>query len=470
MQRVLHGNDGGIRPGFHHAPDEGLRRVLGLVKAKHPLRVGHGVLILCGQPAQHGVVVVGAGVGHAVGRVVLRQVDVVIPAAKGEGQHLHAGIAHIVQQALHPGAEAAQILGNDGQAGKLPVEGAEQALAGAHHPFAAPGVGRAVGDGVVIGKADEVVDADEIIHGGHGAHAFHPPGVAVQAQTRPAVEGIAPQLTVGGKIVRRHTRYPLGHAVFVQLEHLRVRPGVGAVLGHIDGHVAKELDAQVVAVLFQREPLPPEQVLAEQVIPHLAVQFPAVAGHGILLTQADALVGPVGPHLVTEVFLHRGEQGEVLRPGILPGKVGQLLRQLLFRLRKAPAEQLFLVLPHGGEIHPVQRFGGKLLAVLVGEKALLPQAGAGDEHGVAREHTGGLVGRFAVAGGAHGQHLPQAHAACAEKIGKGKGFLAHAADASRPGQGGDMQQDSALTHQAYILSLKIMDWYRFRNLSKRKRA
>ena len=231
-------------------------------------------------------------------------------------------------------------------------------------------------------------------------------------------------------------------------------PGVGAVLGHVDGHIPEQADAQAVAVALQGEPLAEEQVLAKQMIADLPVQLPAAAFQGRGLAAAHLPVRPLGPHDAPVAGLQSGEQGEILHPGILPAEGCQLLLQLALRLGEAAAQELFLAFPHGGVIHPLRVVGGELLPVVVGHQTRLTQGGAGNQHGVSRKHAGGLVGALPIARGAQGEHLPHSHAAGLEKVREGVGLLAQAADAARPGEGGDVHEDTASAHGRLILSME----------------
>ena len=158
----------------------------------------------------------------------------------------------------------------------------------------------------------------------------------------------------------------------------------------------------VVAVLLQREPLLEEDVLAEDVIAHLHVQLGAVLGDGLGLAQDDAAVGPLGPHVVAVGALHGGEQGEILDPVVLLHEGRQLSGQLALALLEGAAQQALLVPADGLKFDLFLLGGGVEIAGVQGEETLVCQQLQVNQHGVAREHAGGLVGALAVAGGAHG--------------------------------------------------------------------
>ena len=237
-----------------------------------------------------------------------------------------------------------------------------------------------------------------------------------------------------------------GDAILVQLDDLGMRPGVGGVLRAVDGHIAEELNADAIAVSLQCEPLLEEDVLAEDVVAHLHVQIGAVLGNCLGLAQNDVAVRPLRPHIVAEGAFHGGEQGKVLHPIVFAHEGSQLIRQLAFAFFKGTAKQALLVPADGLEFDLLVLAGGVQITVIQGNQALLGQLFDGNQHGVAREYAGGLVGAFTVAGRAHGENLPDAHAALFEEIGKGVCFLAQGSDAARAGQGGDVQQQTALAH------------------------
>ncbi len=185
----------------------------------------------------------------------MRQVAAVLPRGEGKVQHLHARVAAALLQGLHRGGQVAQVLGNDGRAGHGVVNGLDKVVPWPLDPFAAPGGLVPIGNGPVALKAPEMVDAQHVEHGELGLHAADPPGEAVLGHFVPAVDGVAPELAVGGEGVRRAPGHLNGHIVLVQLELAGVGPHVRAVAGDVDGHVANDGDPFFVGVLFQFSPL-----------------------------------------------------------------------------------------------------------------------------------------------------------------------------------------------------------------------
>ena len=105
----------------------------------------------------------------------------------------------------------------------------------------------------------------------------------------------------------------------------------------------------------------------------------------------------------------------------------------------APVERAVV---HGGLVAaPVKGLGLSLFQKAVGKQ----QAGV-DEIGVCRKGGKTLIGAVAVAGGADGQDLPVALAGGGEKIHKTLCLFAQRADAVRPRQAGQGQQDARGSH------------------------
>ena len=293
----------------------------------------------------------GAGIHHGIFHIVLRQMHVIIPTAKAEAQHPHTRIAYKLQQSPYPVIDTAQIFRHNADARQLFPESLEQAFPGTDDPLAVAGIRSSIRDGIVIGKADEMVNADHIIHGAHGFHPLHPPAVAGQPEIMPPIQRIAPQLTILGKIVRRNACHTLGDSVVIQLEHLRVRPCVRTVLRHVNGHIAKQHQTQVVAILLQCHPLVEEKHLHEKMILHILCQFILIAKHRFLLVQANVFLRPLCPHGIPEVMLHRRKQCHIFRPGVTASELLHLAPHFLPGLSEAQPKPSFLVGTHLVIVH-----------------------------------------------------------------------------------------------------------------------
>ena len=391
------------------------------------------------QPAPGGGVVVGAGVHHAVVGVIVGQVAAVLVGVKGKLQHLHAGVAAVFQQALYRGGKEAQVLGDDGGVLHVLVDGPDEVHAGALAPAAVAGGGVPVGDGVVALQPPEVVDAQHIVHGEVRLDALDPPGVAVLLHHVPAVEGVAPQLAVGGEGVRRAAGDLGGHVLLIQLEQPGLGPHVGAVHGHIDGRVPNDLHAPLVGVLLQGAPLLEEQVLGKDVVVHvLLVLFPALLqGGGV--PQAQPLL-PLGPGAALVLVLQSHVEGVILHPlrvflaerlqGLFVLKVFKSLAQQLF-----PAGAHHIIVHMRGVLPPLHPLAGALF-----QKTCLRKLVQVDIQGLSRKGRIALIGAVPKAGGPQGQHLPIPLFGLHQEIHPLTGGLAEIADAVFRGQAAHRQQ------------------------------
>jgi len=119
------------------------------------------------------------------------------------------------------------------------------------------------GDLPVFDEASEVVDAEDIVHTEAVTDAVDPPSVSCFFHGIPVVDGIAPELARGIELVGGETGDVFGFSLFGQFEYLAVGPQIGAVVPDIHGDIADDLDSGVVAVGFQRAPLPAKGVLDE---------------------------------------------------------------------------------------------------------------------------------------------------------------------------------------------------------------
>ena len=152
----------------------------------------------------------------------------------------------------------------------------------------------------------------------------------------PVIEGIAPELAVGGEGVGGDPGHRSQAAVLIQLKQLRVVVHLGAVGGQIEGDVPHDADVLLVGVLFQVEPLAVEGVLEEGVEGH-----PVRVGLGVLRPLVRAALIPV---------VEGGKLGVLPDPGQVV-----LLRGGLHEGEGAPEGQLQQVHPglmEKGVVHP----------------------------------------------------------------------------------------------------------------------
>ena len=142
----------------------------------------------------------GAGIGHAVHRVIVGQVvagTAGVAGVKGKLQHFHAGEATVPHQLAHGIAHVAKILCNDLPLAQRLLHGAEQLNAGAFLPVTLHRGLTAVGDGEILIEAAEVVDAHHVVQLEAVPQTSDPPLIAGFAVGFPAVERVAPELTGG---------------------------------------------------------------------------------------------------------------------------------------------------------------------------------------------------------------------------------------------------------------------------------
>ena len=192
-------------------------------------------------------------------------------------------------------------------------------------------------------------------------------------------------------------------------------------------------------VVAQSGPLPEKQKLQIGEELHILPQKCAVlVQHGLVLTQAKVVVGPLRPGLHAEVPLAGHVQGVVRQPPRIVLRKGRyglrvpLPAPLIGLAKKGKAALVDLSVVHMARV-----------AAPVGGGAL-----GGRQQPVSRQHirvdvvgvagVGGkaLVGGVAIAGGAQGEHLPVGLAGVFQEIGEIIGRLAQGTDAIGGGQGG----------------------------------
>ena len=375
----------------------------------------------------------GTGIDHAVLVVIVRQIIALLPGIKGKLQHLHAGIPGGLQHLLDVRGQEAQILGDEVHFPQLLLHRAEEINARALAPLPVFGGLIPIGNGIIAGKAPEVVDAGHIKELHIVAQPAHPPGILIFLHVLPAVQGVPPQLAVGGKGVRRAARHINGAAVLVQLELLRFRPNIGAVQSHIDGNIPDELHALLVGVFPQGSPLLIKMVLEKDVKIHVLPELFPIPGQRFRPAQADVLV-PGNPGAILHLGLDRHIQGVVLQPPavFLPEFFDG---RFLFSPGKGFSEQYKPGVPQGFIIHLFRVVSPVVFqAFLFCQKPLVTEAVQIQKIGVPCKGGKALVGAVPVAGGANGQHLPVGLARLLQKIYK---FIS--APAQRPNPIGGRQ-------------------------------
>ena len=174
------------------------------------------------------------------------------------------------------------------------------------------------GNGEIFVKATEMIHTNHVIELEAVPHPAAPPLEIGSPVIIPAVQGVPPNLTVGGKGIRRAARDGGGRVVLVQLEQLRVGPHVCAVGRNVDGNVTHDLDVLTVGIGLQLCPLLIELELQILLELHVKVQLPVVVVHGKAPVHPNIL-GPLAEGRVAEIVLQSHEQGEIIQP---PGVAG----------------------------------------------------------------------------------------------------------------------------------------------------
>src|SRR6266849_4172242 len=95
---------------------------------------------------------------------------------------------------------------------------------------------------------------------------FYPPVKARGGHGSPLVQRVAPQLTGGAEIVRRHAGHDDREPMLVELEQVLVGPHVGAIVRDKDRNVANDGDPALVRLSAQSTPLVEEHELTEDVV------------------------------------------------------------------------------------------------------------------------------------------------------------------------------------------------------------
>ena len=385
----------------------------------------------------------GADVAQGVFRAVVGQVCVA-GVIKGELQHLHAGQAAVLQKLHHGGGHETQILGNEAHLGEPAHHRAQHVHAGALFPVAFLGALGGGGNGPVALKATEVVDADHVKELGSTADAADPPAPAVPAHGFPVVKGVAPELAVLGEVVGGNAGHHLGMAVPIQQEFLALAPDVGAVQRNVDGHVADDLDAQLVHIVLQCGPLGKEPVLHMGLEGDLVGKRLPCGLNGKPLVAAQGLVGPVEPG-GAKVQVQCPEEGILLHPEILLGPGGHLPALGGAGAGKGLAQEVFPIPGQGAIVHSAAFGDFGVFQLFLRQPAGLGESGQVNEQGIACEGRLAGIGGVACAHGANRQDLPPALACSVQEIGKITGFLAQRADAVASGERKNRQQNAGRT-------------------------
>ena len=222
-------------------------------------------------------------VNDAVAVIIVRLIFAVTLGIKSKLQDLHAGISRFLQQFMYFRSEETQILGDDLTAADRFLQCVKQLDPRALHP--GPVHSRILLSGnLIIGfKSAEVVDPDRVVEEEGALHAGPPPGEILRPVPVPVIDRVSPELSRRGKSVRRASG-DYGRTPFaVQLEVLRMAPGIRAVHSDIDRQIADYADPVFVGVIFDRLPLQEKHILQEAIETDVVHQLGVPSFHGLRL-------------------------------------------------------------------------------------------------------------------------------------------------------------------------------------------
>ena len=373
-------------------------------------------------------------------------------AAEGKLDDLHSRIAGLLQELLHCRHEDAQVLGDDLCAIVLDglIDGVGQLLARSLSPVAVHRRLLPVGDGEILGNADEMVDADHVIERRIALHPLRPPDKAVLYHLGPVVQRVSPELSRLGKSIGRNTRHlrrKLG--LPVQLELLLAAPHIRAVKGHIQRNIADDGDSSLIGVIPDLLPLLPELELDKLPVINLLGQLLPHPGQRLRLSSADILF-PVHPARFLMAFLQGHIHGIVIQPVDILRRKLPVFRELpVLTAGKCELKQRKTPVVQTSVIHPVRLLTpGILIDLLLFQELLFLQHVQVDKVGIPRKCRIGRIGAVPIARRSHGKHLPVLLLRPHQGIDKLIGRLPETADAVGRRQGRHRHQDasSSLKH------------------------
>ena len=334
----------------------------------------------------------------------------------GKYQHLHALQPIVLLQRKHLRPQVAQILRHQADAGKLLQQGIDHLIARRFDPFAfhrRGAGGRDFPEGI---KGPEVIDADDIEQLIAVADPVHPELIAVLFQIVPVIDRIAPPLSGGAEIIRRHAGDEDRSSVRIQKEVVPAAPYIHGVHAHIEGHVAHDADSRIVCRLLHLHPLGVEQVLQKHLVLRFLFDFRGKSASRFRPVSVSGF--PFIPASSAVLSFQGAENGIIVYPFL----GDEALISLLFLsalLHKSIVCRLQVRFLKGADclvIHPVRLFpesGRKL-----GQQSLLLQRVQADVQLISRAGGIGLIGRIAVSHRIQRQDLPDFHSVFPEQVNK----------------------------------------------------
>ena len=382
----------------------------------------------------------------AIGQVLRR-----LPGIEGKLQHLHTGQSRILPKLQNLRGQKPQILRYEGNLRQGLLDGADEVQPRALFPFSVLGGFVPIGHGPVAFKAPEMVQPHPVIEPSGGREPANPPAVTVLLVPLPAVQGVSPELSVIGKGIRGAACHRCGGQALIQLEQLRIAPHLTGVQGHINGHISQNLDTLLLGVLPQGVPLAVELVLDKLVKIHF---FPKALANLPQCFRLPVFQGflPLIPGKAAGFVLQGPIQGVISQPvGVFPAESQVVLCGL--EAGAGQGQHLPPGLVQKPEVRPARVLPpGKALRLPRLQKPLRLEGGQVNQIFIAGKSGTGLVGRIPVACGVQGKNLPEALPRRSQKIYKIIGSLAHGTQSIRPGQAGNVHQNTTFTQYKSSLS------------------
>ena len=218
------------------------------------------------------------------------QIFAVRSSVKRKQENFHPRVTASLHQPQHGRRQKSQILCDHVPLPKLLFHHLKDIIARTFLPMPELRCRITVGNGVILVKAPEMIDPQNIIQLITSGDPPHPPVIPCLLMVIPAVQRIPPKLPRSGKQIRRTARHTRRQQIFIQLEQLRPGPYVRRIIRHVDRNVPDDPDSLFVCIFFQRKPLFPEQKLLEPDKADLpCILFP-IAPHGFGPSEPDILI------------------------------------------------------------------------------------------------------------------------------------------------------------------------------------
>src|SRR5882762_9895953 len=172
-----------------------------------------------------------------------------------------------------------------------------------------------------LGKSAEMIEADVVKIVRDPAHAVDPPRISLRLHHIPAIQRMAPTLTVFAEEIRRHTGDDLGIELRRQAIQIGVGPDIGAVEIDKNRDVAHDANRTLRAIGSKRLPLFEEEKLHDaadvEIVEHFRVRL--LDRRRIAMSQFP---GPAVPAFQLETRAQTIEENEVIEPPlVLPAEI-----------------------------------------------------------------------------------------------------------------------------------------------------